>query len=66
MKMINQTGEAIYYNLVEKHGNVRYVVKAASGQMIPGRDRQKKQSRTFAQEHQAEAFLRRHGYEVQS
>lgn len=29
-----------------------------------GRDRQKRKSRTFAQEHQAEAWLRRNGYEI--
>lgn len=64
MRMTNQAGQDIYYNIVEKHGNVRYVIKAASGQIIPGRDRQKKHSRTFAQEHQAAAFLKRHGYRV--
>ena len=64
MRMTNQAGQAIYYNLVEKHGHTRYVIKAASGQTIPGRDRQKKRSRTFAQEHQAEAFLRRQGYQT--
>lgn len=62
MKMVNPQGEAVYYNLVEKHGKMRYVVVAASGQVILGRDRQKARSRTFAQEHQAEAWLRRNGY----
>ena len=63
MKMVNPQGEAIYYNLVEKHGKVRYVVVAASGQVIRGRDRQKAKSRTFSQEHQVEAWLKRNGYE---
>lgn len=62
MKMVNPQGEAVYYNIVEKHSKVRYVVVAASGQMILGRDRQKARSRTFAQEHQVEAWLRRNGY----
>lgn len=62
MKMTNQAGQAVYFNLVEKHGNTRYVIKAASGQIITGRDRQRTLSRTFAQEHQAEAWLKRNGY----
>ena len=62
MKMINPKGEEIYYNVVTKHDKVRYVVQAASGQTIRGRDRQKTKSRTFPQEHQVEAWLRRNGY----
>ena len=31
--------------------------------MIIGRDRQKKKSRIFTQEAQAEAYLKRHGFE---
>ena len=64
MKMQNQEGQALYYNVVEKHGKIRYQVQAVSGQIIMGRDRQKRKSRTFAQEHQAEAWLRRNGYEI--
>lgn len=62
MRMVNKAGEAIYYNIVTKHDKTRYVVQAASGQVIRGRDRQKARSRTFAQEHQATAWLRRNGY----
>lgn len=62
MKYQNEAGQVIYYNPVEKHGQVRWVILAASGQVITGRDRQKRKSRTFAQEHQAEAWLRRNGY----
>lgn len=62
MRMVNQAGEVIYYNCVDFHGKVRYLVQAASGQAILGRDRQKRKSRTFSQEHQAEAWLRRMGY----
>lgn len=60
MKGINQQGQAVYYNVVEKHGKIQ----AASGQVLQGRDRQKRKSRTFAQEHQAAAWLRRNGYEI--
>lgn len=64
MKLTNASGEAVYYNCVMKHDKVRYQIQAASGQAITGRDRQKRKSRTFAQEHQAAAWLRRNGYEV--
>lgn len=64
MKLINSSGEAVYYNCVMKHDKVRYQIQAASGQAITGRDRQKRKSRTFVQEHQAAAWLRRNGYEV--
>ena len=62
MKLSNEQGQAVYYNIVEKQGKIRYIVQAASGQNIPGRDREKLKSRTFSQEHQAEAFLKRLGY----
>ena len=62
--MENKSGEAVYYNVVENGGKLRFVIKAASGQVITGRDRQKLKSRTFAQEHQAAAWLRRQGYEA--
>lgn len=64
MKMVNEAGEAIYYNPVMKHGKLCYVVMAASGQVILGRDRQKRKTRTFSQEHQAEAWLKRNGYKA--
>ena len=64
VKMVNGAGEVIYYNVVTKHGLIRYVVQAASGQAILGRDRQRRKSRTFAQEHQAEAWIKRMGYRV--
>lgn len=64
MRMQNAEGQAVYYNVVEKHKKIRYQIQAASGQTITGRDKQKLKSRTFAQEHQAEAWLRR--YDVES
>lgn len=62
MKMLNDQGQAVYYNTVEKDGRIKYIVLAASGQTLLGRDKQKLKSRTFTQEHQAEAYLRRLGY----
>lgn len=64
MRMVNGAGEIVYYNVVDKHGGVRYVVLAASGQVLPGRDRQKRKSRTFTKEFQAAAYLKRLGYKV--
>lgn len=62
MKLMNEAGQAVYYNAVTKHDKTRYIVLAATGQTITGRDRQKSKSRTFAQERQAEAWLNRNGY----
>ena len=56
--------QRIYYNSVVKRDKVCYVVAAASGQVIAGRDRQKRKSRTFTQEYQAEAWLKRNGYKA--
>ena len=64
MRMANKAGEVVYYNSVMKHGKLCFLVQAASGQMLPGRDRQKRKTRTFTQQHQAENFLRRMGYTV--
>lgn len=61
-RLSNEQGQAVYFNTVVKNGRERYVVMAASGQTLPGRDRQKLKSRTFNQYHQAEAFLKRLGY----
>lgn len=44
MKGINQQGQAVYYNVVTKHGKVRYQIQAASGQTLQGRDRQKRKT----------------------
>ena len=62
MKMTNAEGRAIYYNQVTKRGKDRYIVKSIDGQPIIGRDKQKRQSRTFTQEAQAESWIRRHGF----
>lgn len=62
MKLTNAEGLSVYYNVVTKRGKERHIVLAASGQKITGRDRQRTKSRTFTQEHQAETWLRNHGY----
>lgn len=63
MKLTNPRGEEVYYNDVMKHGQLRFVVVAANkATVILGRDRQRKKSRTFAQEHQALRWLERNGY----
>ena len=63
MKLMNEAGEAVYYNCVTKHGKDRYMIVAASGQLLRSRDGKRVKSRTFAQWHHAEAWLRRNGYE---
>jgi hypothetical protein len=62
MKMANAKGEAIYYNPVEKNGKFVYVVKGIGDTVILGRDRQKRKSRIFTQEAQAQAYLDRNGF----
>lgn len=62
MKLVNEAGEAVYYNLVTKRGQERYIIQAASGQVLRGRDRQKLKSRTFVKCFQAEQWLKRNGY----
>ena len=67
MKMINKaTGEAVYYNPVRKAGKDVWVIQGIGGTVIIGRDRQKLKSRTFTQYPQAEAYLKRHGFETET
>lgn len=47
MHMVNDKGEAVYYNLVR---------------VVYGRDRERRKSRHFTQEQQAERYLARHGF----
>ncbi len=64
MRMKNKAGEIVYYNPVTKRGQERYIIKAASGQVIRGRDGQRLKSRTFTREYDAIAWLARNGYEA--
>ena len=63
MKMRDNTGNQIYFNAVEKHGQTVYIIKAITpGLVIPDRDRKPHRSRTFTQLAQAERWLERMGY----
>lgn len=64
MKMVNDKGEALYYNPVTKNGKDVWVLKGIGSTVIVGRDRQKKKSRIFTQEAQALAYLNRNGFRV--
>lgn len=65
MRLSNEAGQKVYYNCVEKNnGSFRYVIKAASGQKLPTRDKGKAGSRSFATEAAAERFLKRYGYTI--
>jgi len=63
-RLENSRGEALYYNVVEKNGKIQYVLKGIGSTVILGRDKQRRRSRIFTQEAQAEQYLRRHGFEV--
>lgn len=60
-RLANEQGQEIYYHVVVKHGKERSVVKGINCE-IRDRDGRRHRSRTFAQHHQAEAWLRRHGF----
>lgn len=64
MKLFNLQGQAVYFNNVTKHGRERWQIQAASGQTLPGRDRQRLKSRTFAQIAQAKRYLEKQGYDI--
>lgn len=62
MHMVNAKGEAVYCNMVTKNGKDQFVIKGISSTVILGRDRQRRKSRSFTQQHQAEQYLARHGF----
>lgn len=62
MKMMNEKGEAVYFNPVFKNGKDCWIIQGIGSTLVIGRDRQKRKSRTFTQERQAEAYLDRHGF----
>ena len=63
MKIVNEaTGGAVYFNPVTKNGKDVWVVKGIGDTVVFGRDRQKRKSRIFTQEAQAEAYLKRNGF----
>lgn len=62
MRMKNDKGEAVYFNPIRKHGKDQWVIKGIGSTVVLGRDRQRRKSRTFTQEHQATSYLARHGF----
>ena len=64
MRLVNDKGQAVYYNAVTKHGRDCFIVKAISGQDLMARDKGKTKSRTFHNEATAEKFLDRYGYKA--
>ena len=61
-RLENDQGGAAYFNPILKHGKEAWVIKGIGDTVIIGRDRQRKKSRIFTQYAQAEAYLRRHGF----
>lgn len=67
MKMINKaSGEAVYFNPITKRGKEAWIIQGIGSTVVIGRDRQKLKSRTFTQYAQAEAYLKRHGFESET
>lgn len=64
MRLMNASNQAVYYNSVQKHGETRFIVKAASGQTLLDRDKKRVKSRSFTTEKSAEQFLKRWGYTI--
>lgn len=57
MHMVNDKGEAIYYNLVRKNNKDYWLVQGIGSTVVYGRDRERRKSRHFTQEQQAERYL---------
>ncbi len=67
MKLVNKaTGEAVYFNPITKNGKDCWLVQGIGDTLVIGRDRQKRKSRVFTQEAQAERYLEKHGFEVET
>lgn len=62
MKMKNEKGEEVYFNLIQKNGKDYWLVQGIGSTLVIGRDRQKRKSRTFVREAQAAAYLKRYGF----
>lgn len=59
MHMVNDKGEAVYYNLVRKNNKDYWLVQGVGSTVVYGRDRERRKSRHFTQEQQAERYLAR-------
>ena len=57
MHMVNDKGEAVYYNLVRKNNKDYWLVQGIGSTVVYGRDRERRKSRHFTQEQQAERYL---------
>lgn len=67
MKLVNKsTGEAVYFNPITKNGKDCWLVQGIGDTLVIGRDRQKRKSRIFTQEAQADRYLEKHGFEVET
>ncbi len=62
MHMINAKGEAVYFNPIHKNGKDQWLIQGIGSTVVYGRDRQRRKSRSFTQQHQAEQYLARHGF----
>lgn len=54
MHMVNNKSEAVYYNLIRKNNKDYWLVQGIGSTVVYGRDRERRKSRHFAQEQQAE------------
>lgn len=64
MHMINDKGEAVYFNPIRKNGKDQWLIQDIGSTVVLGRDRQRRKSRTFTQWAQADRYLTRHGFKV--
>ena len=49
MRMMNDKGEAVYFNPIRKNGKDQWVIQGIGSTVVLGRDRQRRKSRTFTQ-----------------
>lgn len=56
MHMVNDKGEAVYYNLVRKNNKDYWLVQGIGSTVVYGRDRERRKSRHFTQEQQPAWF----------
>ncbi len=64
MHMINDKGEAVYFNPIRKNGKDQWLIQGIDSTVVLGRDRQRRKSRTFTQYAQAERYLNKHGFKA--
>lgn len=62
MHMVNDKGEAVYFNYVRKNNKDYWLVQGIGSTVVYGLDRERRKSRHFTQEQQAERYLARHGF----